>query len=594
MLQPATFHLLRRFLKYFSPFKARLLFGFFCLVTGLALSLMQPIITRAIIDDALLKRNVILLNVLGITFLAMAVLSYGVSSVREYVFLVVQQRVIATMRRDLAEHIVRLPMAFHDKQNTGYLLARVDADVGNLSGVMTDKYIQTLVDLLTVVGAGAIMFTLNWKLALISLSVLPIFMYATTVFGKKTRTLSSDNREKHARVAARLQDLFQSILLIKVFVRELGEVRLLVKSLHEFVRSNVALTRLSLICNVTIGCIATAAPLSVIWYGGYEVIHGGLSIGALFAFNMYLSVLFTPLRSMFGISQSIQASLASLQRVYELFDTPSEKHVLNRGLDLVARVGEARLDFQNVSFAYRDGHHVLENVSFQAKPCTTVALVGPSGAGKTTIFNLILGLYEASAGRILMNGIDLKEIPLRDLRTVVRIVPQESMLFNRSILDNIRFGLPAASMAEILLRSEQAHVEEFARRLPDQYDSIVGQRGAMLSGGEKQRIAVARALVSDPRILLLDEPTAFLDANTEALVQDAVREAMRGRTCLVIAHRLSTVIQADQIIVMDAGRILEIGTHDELYSKCELYASLCDKQFRPQISWDVEAIGQSA
>jgi len=573
--------LLWRFLGYFSPYKARLFVGFVSLVLSLVLSLVQPIISRAIIDNALLKRDVRLLNLLGVTFLAVALLGYLISTAREYVFIAIQQKVIAAVRKNLAEHLLRLPLAFHDRQNSGYLLARVDADVGNLSGVMTDKYIQTVVDVLTLIGASAILLVMNWKLALVSMSVIPVFTCAAVYFGKRTRALSWENQEKHARVAARLQDIFQSVFVIKVFVRELGEIRLLMRGLHEFIRSNMRVTRLSLACNLSMGCIATVAPLTVIWYGGYEVIHGELSVGSLFAFNMYLGSLFTPLRNIFGISQSIQASIASLQRIYELFDMPTEE--VGRGplVQISTDDGCAWLEFIDVSFAYRSGLDVLKHVSFRVRPRTTVALVGPTGAGKTSIFNLVLALYQCQHGRILINGIDLKSVALKSLRTMIRVVPQEAFLFNRSIRENICFGAPQASVDEVRLSSVQARVAEFVDALPEKYDSVVGQRGAMLSGGEKQRISIARALVSNPSILLMDEPTAFLDANTEALVQDAVHEAMRGRTCLVIAHRLSTVINADQIIVMDGGRVLDHGTHEELYTRCPLYSGLCDKQFRP-------------
>jgi len=331
---------------------------------------------------------------------------------------------------------------------------------------------------------------------------------------------------------------------------------------------------------LSMGCIATLAPLSVIWYGGFQVITGRLSIGSLFAFNMYLVYLFSPLRNIYSTVQSVQASAASLQRVFELFDSPGEDSSVSRGIRLARESQAGRIEFKGISFHYRPEQVALSSVWFRVEPNTTVALVGPSGAGKTTVFNLLLRLYDPCEGQILLDGIDIREINLRDLRSLVRVVPQESFLFNRSIKENVRFGAPQASDDQIVLSSVQAHVDEFAMRLPDKYETLVGQRGAMLSAGEKQRVSIARALVSNPKILLLDEATSSLDSNTEAGVQEAIRDSMRGRTCLVIAHRLSTVINADETIVMENGRIIDQGPHDELYSRCRLYSTLCDKQFR--------------
>lgn len=575
--------LLLRLLHYFVPFKKHIALGFLFLLSGLFLSLIQPVISMAIIDEALLKKNVKLLNVLGVAFLVVAVLSYLLGMARQYVFAVIQQKAMLLMRRDLTGHILKLPLRFHNCQNPGYLLSRVDADIGNLAGVMTDRYVQTFVDLLTLIGAALILILLNWKLALLSLAVLPFFTYSVIYFGEKMRTLSWENQERHALVAARLQDLFHSIFIIKVFAREAGELRLLMKSLIKFVRSNLQITRLSLLSNLVMGCIATLAPLSVIWYGGYLVVHDQLSIGKLFAFNMYLAHLFNPLRNIYGIVQSIQASLASLDRIFELFDLPGEESSPSPLRRIVKQEELSGLiEFEDVTFAYRPDQEVLKGISFRVDPHTTVALVGPSGAGKTTIFNLILRLYNTYRGRILIDGIDTRNIDLKTLRTLIRMVPQEPFLFNRSLKDNVRFGSPGASDEEIIRSCTQAHVDQFIKHLPDGYESHIGRQGALLSGGEKQRISIARALVSNPKILLLDEATSFLDSNTEKLVQEAIRDSMKGRTCLVIAHRLSTVLNADKIIVLDQGKIVDQGTHTELYSRCSLYAELCDQQFHPR------------
>lgn len=575
--------LLGRFLRYFRSYRGPIILGFFLLVAGLALSLVQPVISMAIIDRALIQKDVHLLNLLGFAFLSAAILSYLIGMYRQYLFAVIQQKIILKVRGELADRVLRLPLSFHTQQNPGYLMSRVDRDVGNLAGVMTDRYVQTLADLLTLLGAGTILVILSWRLALLSLAVLPVFAWSAFYFGKKTRALSWDNQECHAQVAASLQDIFQSTFIIKAFAREAQEVRRLVRRMSRFVRSNLAVTRLGLVSNLTMGVIATMAPLSVIWYGGYQVIHGEITIGMLFAFNMYLAYLFNPLKNLYGTVQSVQASMASLERIFELEDLKRED--LRNGEPRAQRSlpgpvpSPSAIRLEEVSFSYEPSREVLSEISFEVAPESTVALVGESGAGKTTIFNLLLGLYRPGGGRILIDGFDSREIGLRRLRTMIRLVPQDACLFNRSLEENVRFGLPEASAEDIRRCCSAAQLDEVIRRLPDGLSSSLGQSGALLSAGERQRVAIARALIADPPILLLDEATSFLDANTEAAVQEALRASRIGRTCLVIAHRLATVLDADEIIVLRSGRVFDRGTHEILYRRCAMYADLCEKQF---------------
>jgi ABC-type bacteriocin/lantibiotic exporter with double-glycine peptidase domain len=574
--------LLRRFLRHFAPFKGRIALGFVLLLAGLGLSLIQPLISMAIIDRALLRKDLRLLNFLGFAFLTTAILSYLLGMYRQYIFAVIQQRVMLQVRRDLALHVLKLPLAFHNEQNPGYLMSRVDSDAGNLAGVMTDRYVQTLVDVLTLIGATTILVVLSWKLALLSVAVLPPFVWSAFHFGAKTRTLSRENQERHAQVAASLQDLFNSTFVIKAFACEASEIRQFVRRSIAFVRSNLQITRVGLLSNLVMGTIATMAPLIVIWYGGYQVIKGEMSVGMLFAFNMYLVYLFNPLRSLYGTVQSVQASMASLERIAHLEALQAEG-ANSASLSAWHRPAVCRghIRVEHVSFSYRAGQPVLSDVSFEVEPESTVALVGPSGVGKTTIFHLLLRLYEPQGGRTFLDGRDCAQLDLQQLRTRLRLVPQESFLFNRSLEDNVRFGAPGASDQAVRRACELAHLGDVIARLPAGYATCIGQRGSLLSAGERQRVALARALASNPRVLLLDEATSALDASTESLVQEALRSSARGRTCLVIAHRLATVLDADRIIVLNEGQVLDQGTHDELYGRCGLYAEVCDKQFRP-------------
>lgn len=581
-------NLIFRFFKYFKPYKWLVFTGFVCLLLHLALSIVQPILSKLIIDKALINKNIILLNQLGLTFLGVAVFSYLISSVREYIFLYIQQKVSINIREDLSEHILNLPMSFHNYQNPGYLMARVNDDVGNLSGLMTDKYVQALVDVLTLICASVILISLSWQLALLSLSLLPAFIISVRYFSKKIHRQSTKLMESQAHVSSSLQDIFSSIFTIRIFNKEKSEINGLLKNLWQYLKINLKMVRLRLTSNLTMGCIATLAPLCVIWYGGFQVINGQLTIGSLFAFNMYLAFLFNPIRNIYATVQTFAASMASLERIYKTFDTPlSEIANTPSGVlpkkkndDAANELVEGAIEFRDVSFSYQDDVPVLKEISFKVEPNQTIALVGPSGAGKSTIFSLLMRLYERYSGRILIDGENILEKESGVVRQSIRIAPQEPYLFNRSILDNIAFGGTDASREDVIRAAEIAKAHDFITKIPNGYDSIIGQRGVTLSGGEKQRISLARALVGNPRILLLDEATAFLDTNTESLVQMAIDSAVESRTCMIIAHRLTTVLKADKIIVLNNGGIEDSGTHEELYSKCELYRELCDKQFK--------------
>jgi ABC-type multidrug transport system fused ATPase/permease subunit len=575
--------LLSRFLRYFKGFKLLILTGFICLSINLFLSLIQPLISRMIIDNALIKKDIKLLNLLGLLFLFTAVFSYFLSSIRQYLFLYMQQKVILKVRQDLTEHILYLPLSFHNYQNPGYLMARVDSDVGNLSGVMTDRYIQTLLDVLMLIAASLILCFLSWKLALMSLILLPFFLTSLRYFSLKMNALSGELRESHALTAGALQETFSSVYTIRIFGREKRELRLFIKRLIRFIRVNLKVIKINLVSHLTMGVIATLAPLLVIWYGGYQVIKGEITLGTLFAFNMYLVYLFNPLKNIYHTVQSLATSIASLERIYQIFDLPltvESPVTLER-----TRTGKKEIvgaiRFNDVQFSYTGDKPVLKNLSFKVEPNRTAALVGPSGAGKTTIFNLLLRLYDDHIeGSILLDDIDIRNIDLKSIRQSIRLVPQEPHLFNRSVFENIAFGCSGCSKEDIVNAAKMALADEFIRNLPRGYDTVIGQRGATLSGGEKQRLALARALVSNPKILLLDEATAFLDAKTEHLVQEAVNRAVENRTCMIIAHRLATVRNAHYIIVLDKGSIKGIGTHGELYSHCHLYRELCEKQFK--------------
>jgi len=574
--------LILRFLTFFKPYRALIFIGFILLIINLGLNLVQPVISKFLLDDAILKKNLSMLHILGGIFLVSAILSYLISSLRQYIFLYIQQRVILQIRKRLSEHILNLPLSFHNYQNPGYLMSRVDADVGNLSGVMTDTYIQVILDILMLLASAVILFILSWKLALLVILLMPFFLLSLKYFSKKVNEISHKQQETHALSASSLYEIFSSIFPIRLFNQEGKELQKFIKRLSIFTRVNMKMIRLNILSNLAMGSIATLAPLSVIWYGGYQVITGTLSIGSLFAFNMYLVYLFNPMRNIFGAIQSLSVSLASLERIYQIFDIKplrTDIPIVNKTSDFIIDVNlKGLIELQHVTFAYRENHPVINDISLKIEANQNIAFVGQSGAGKSTVFNLLLRLYDNYSGKILLDGIDIQSLNPKKVREVLRLIPQEPYFFNRSIFDNIAYGGKNICKEEIINAARIARAEDFILRLPQKYDTIIGERGITLSGGEKQRIALARALVSNPRILLLDEATSFLDSVTESEVYQAIRDASKSRTCITIAHRLKTVIEADRIYVLNNGRIEDSGKHHELYETCTLYRDLCDKQ----------------
>jgi len=572
--------LMLRLVPYFRPFKMLIVLGSACIVSSLGLSLVQPLITMWIVDKALVPKNVGLLNLLGAAFLIIAVLSYFLSSTRQYVFALIQQKIVLKLRRNLSEHLLLLPMGYHNRQRAGYTASRVMNDVGNLGGVMTETYLQTLIDGVTMIVALVILFFLSWKLTLASIAALPLFVVALMRFGTRMRFLSWHNQERMAKVNANLQEMFSSVFLIKVFGREIGEIGRLVRSMVLLFRNNMELAKIGFISNTTVGIVGAMAPLAVIWYGGHLVISDQLTIGQIMAFNMYLAYLYGPLRRVYQINLSIQGSLASLERIYEVMDIELPAYSRPSGVkSAIPASAKGRIKVEGVTFAYPgNGGSVLRGVSFEAEPRTKTAFVGPSGAGKSTLFNLILRLYAPLEGRVLIDGADLGALDLEYVRKLIRIVPQDPFMFNRTIRDNIRFGFHEATERDVKAAAAMARAHEFIEQLPNGYDTIVGERGCTLSGGEKQRLAIARALLSNPKILLLDEATSSLDSDTEQLVQSAMKSSMENRTCLVIAHRLSTVLDADKIVVLNEGEVVGRGKHEDLVRECPLYRSYLRKQ----------------
>lgn len=580
MRQRKTLKNIKRFLPFLkSQWKRALLAGIFMFISVL-LQLPLPLVTRHIIDNILPNKNIVLLNwvILGLIGF---MLIRGVSDLLNgYLLTIFRERTLFDIQLKLFQHIQKLNLSFFKNKRIGYLMSRIRSDVSNLQGLLAQTLLSFLRDSLTFIVGATVIFIFHWKLALASLTILPFFIYSIHFFSGRIRKKSHEFQEKIALASGVLQETLSAISIVKLFQLEKYEARKYVKKLRELIRTRIRFDLLSYFSGYTTSFIGGIGPLIVLWYGGREVIRGNLTLGTLVAFSAFLCYLFGPAQRLMNLNSSIQKSLASLERVFELFDIVPE--IKDPKAPKKFKIDEGKVLFDNITFSYDSSEPVLKNVNFIVESGRTVALFGKSGAGKTSLVSLIPRFYHPQQGNIFIDGINIKEVRIRDLRKVVGIVPQETFLFSGTIKENIRYGKLNASDEEIIEAAKLANADEFIRRLPQRYNTELGERGVKLSGGQRQRIAIARAILRNPKILILDEATSELDSESEKLIRDALRKLCKDRTTFIIAHRFSTIINADKIIVLDNGSIIDEGEHEELYQRCEYYRELCEDQLIDQ------------
>ena len=577
--QPVTREMLLRIAGAFRPHWRKGTFVLGTIAVSAGLGVLPPLLARAIVDRAILPRNGGTLNWL---VLAMVVVSIAVGLVGvglTYLNITIGQSIVFDLRTQLYRTLRRQGMRFFTHAKAGEVVSRLSSDVSGIEGVVTSTASQVVSNVLTVGTTLAVMVALDWKLTLVSLAILPLFVVPTRRVGRIRRELA---KRRQRRVAA-LSGIVTETLgvsgahLIKTFGRDAYEVDRFSGVSDELRQVQIRESMVGRWFFMTIQTFWAAAPAVVWLIGGHQVIDGTLSLGDVIAFTALQNRLFVPINQILTVHIEVQSALALFERIFEYLDL--EPDVVERVNALEHKAPIGRLGFEEVSFAYRADLPVLHDVSFDVAPGTMTALVGPSGAGKSTIAALVSRLYDPEEGRVTLDGLDLRDLTLASVAHAVGVVAQDTFLFHASLRENLLYARPEASQEEMIAAAKAAQIHEFVASLPEGYDTVVGERGYRLSGGEKQRVAIARAILKDPRVLVMDEATSALDTRSERLIQAAVAKLLEGRTAIAIAHRLSTILAADQILVVDAGRIIERGRHADLLAKGGLYARLYREQF---------------
>lgn len=567
-----------RILSYIKPYMHRLLFAMVCTIMAAAGNLYIPWIIKDMIDEVLADKNGTMLNWIAASIIAIFIVRglfwYG----QNYLMSYVGQSVIIDIRAAVFKKLQRLSVSFYDKNKTGTIMSYVTNDVNALQSAMVENTIEMITEGFILIGSVVAMIYLDWRLTLFTVCTFPVVLWFMEFFGKKIRKTGGRIQEYTADITSVLQESVASARVIKSFVREDYEVdRFDVENKANF-RANMKNAQLMATLTPVVELVAAIGVTMIIWYGGNNVINGTITAGSLVAFLTYAVNISNPIKRLTRVIGNIQKALAAAQRVFMIIDMPEEIAESRDAKQLPEVSG--KVEFQNVSFAYNDKGNVITDLSFSVKPGEVIAIVGPSGAGKSTIANLLPRFYDVNKGDIKIDGHSVREVTLDSLREQVGIVPQETMLFNGSVYNNILYGRLDATKEEIEAAAKAANAHDFIMQLTDGYETKLGDRGVNLSGGQRQRIAIARAILKNPRILILDEATSALDTESERVVQEALDRLMVGRTSFVIAHRLSTVKNADKILVLEKGNLVESGTHDELLALDGLYAHLYKIQYR--------------
>lgn len=567
-----------RLLAYIKPYTRRLVMAVICIIMAAGANLYLPWIIKDMIDDVLMSKDMLMLNLIAAGILVVmftrGVFYYGQSYLVSYV----GQRVIIDVRSVLFRKFQRMPLSYYDKQQTGTVMSYITNDVAVMQSAIVDNLIELVTESSILIGSLAMMIYLDWKLSLLTLMTIPLVGFAMKIFGRKLKRSSTVIQERAAEITSLLQESISAIRVVKSFVRESYEIKRFEEQNWRNFQAAMKNVKLTSLLTPTVEFLAAIAVTFIVWFGGYEVVNEVITAGELVAFLTYAVNLANPVKRLSRVYAAIQKAMAAAERVFNVMDLDEKITDLPDAKPLPPIKG--KVEFKDITFSYKEGQPAIQHISLTAEPGQMIALVGPSGSGKSTIANLIPRFYDVDSGVISIDGHDIRQVTADSLREQIGLVPQETMLFSTSVMENIRYGRLDATDEEVVEAARAANAEEFIKDLPEGYDTKLGERGLNLSGGQRQRLAIARAILKNPRVLILDEATSALDTESEKIVQDALDKLMVGRTSFVIAHRLSTIFNADQIFVVENGHLREHGTHEELLAAGGLYSNLYNIQFR--------------
>lgn len=567
----------KRLLTYVRPYIGRMIFGLVCMIIAAAAYLVVPWLIKNVVDKVLAEKNMYMLNLVVISILVVFLVRGFATYGQTYTMSYIGQRVIIDIREAMFKHLQRLDQAYYDRRKTGVIMSNLTNDVAALQSAIVDNLVSFITEGVTLIGSLVSMLYLDWKLTLVTLVIVPVVLGIINIFGKRLRIAGHDVQGRIADITSLLQETISGARVVRSFAREGDEVQRFERENQRNFRAVMRATKLTSLLSPLVEFSAAIAVTIILWYGGYSVVTGAITAGSLIAFLIYAINLSNPVKRLSQVYGNIQKAMAAGDRVFAILDTKPE--VVEKTNAIVLPEVDGRVRFDHVSFSYDGEKKALDDFSLDVPAGRVVAIVGPSGAGKTTIANLLPRFYDATEGAITVDGIDVRDVTFQSLREQIGVVPQETMLFNATIKDNILYGRLDGTDEEVYAAAKAANALEFIERLPEGMDTLVGERGSSLSGGQRQRIAIARAILKNPKILILDEATSALDTESEKLVQEALERLMQGRTAFVIAHRLSTIKNADQIVVLREGKLVESGTHDELVAAGGLYQHLYSVQF---------------
>jgi ATP-binding cassette subfamily B protein/subfamily B ATP-binding cassette protein MsbA len=572
----------RDYLRWLRPYRWAVGAVFLLALVGAGLQMIEPLFMRFIIDRVLLvtgldaEARLSRLHLAGALFVVVIVLSNLIGMLKDYRQRLLNVRVMLSLRRALFDRFLHLPLPRLWDMKTGGILSRLSGDVDTTTGLLQMAIVSPAISVIRLVIAVAVLLTLNWRLAVTALAIIPGAMLMSFASARRIRPIYRSVRKDVEHIDGRVGETFSGIRVVRAFGGELRELLDYMRGRHTVLRKELFAHRRELLLWTTWGLLVAGVNVVITWYGGYLYVAGRASIGDIMAFQWYTFLLLNPVWQIVNSFSELQRSLAAMERVFEILNLEHDKPDRPDARDAPAVVREIR--FEHVEFAYREGRPVVRDFDVTVPSGSVIALVGRSGAGKTTVTDLVARFHDPTRGRILLNGVDIRDFRLRSYRDLLAIVQQDVFLFDGSVRDNIAYGHHHATLAEVEDAARRANAHEFIAKLPDGYETFVGERGVKLSGGQQQRLAIARALVASPQILILDEATSNLDTESEQLIQASMATLLAGRTTFVIAHRLSTIHRADLILLMEDGGIVERGTHEELMRAGGIYHDMVRRQ----------------